>query len=367
MRIDLVITELFIGGAERCLVQLAGGLAKRGHRIRVACLAAMPSGPQAELIDRLRDQRISVESAGCGRYRDAWRAYRWLRRWFSQGRPDIVQSMLFHANTLGAFAAAGAKVPRLVGGIRVAEKSRVRSFAEGRAIRRMHAIVCVSESVRTFMQAEFGGRLPPTTVIPNSIDLAGLDRVPVADWTSIDWPADAQVLLFVGRLHPQKGIDVLMESLPPLLERAPELRCALLGNGPQRDQWFSAARRLGRDRVRLLGWRSDAVAWIKACRVLVLPSRYEGMPNVVLEAMAAGKPVAAARVEGVSELLRENTEPQSCFPEDPTALTALIERLWTNPSAAAELGQSNRRLAEQHHSPEKMVEAYERLYESLLE
>jgi len=365
MRIDLVITELFVGGAERCLAQLAGGLAANGHAVRVASIASLPQRPQAGLVQALIDREIPVASANCDRYRDAWRAQRWLRRWFQQGRPDVVQTMLFHANTLGAFAAARSAVPRLVGGIRVAERSRWRRFAELRAVRRMDAVVCVSDSVRRFAETEFGSQLPLTKVIPNSIDLAAVDATAPADWTELGWPADAQVMLFVGRLHPQKGTDVLARALETLLERFSEMRCCLVGEGPQRAEWDAIAGRVGRDRVRLLGWRPDAIAWIKGCRLLVLPSRYEGMPNVVLEAMAAAKPVAVSLVEGVRELLGDATSQQSCPAGDVAAFETLVTEIWRDPILAGRLGGLNRQQASLHHSPRRMIEQYEQLYRSL--
>jgi starch synthase (maltosyl-transferring) len=104
---------------------------------------------------------------------------------------------------------------------------------------------------------------------------------------------------------------------------------------------------------------------IKACRVLVLPSRYEGMPNVVLEAMAAGKPVAASRVEGVEELLGDAADGQTCPPDDPAALRELIRRLWLDRQAADALGDWNRRRAEGRHPPEDVAATYRQLYGSL--
>jgi glycosyltransferase involved in cell wall biosynthesis len=167
-------------------------------------------------------------------------------------------------------------------------------------------------------------------------------------------------------LHRQKGLDLLVEAIEPLLARYPEMRCCLVGEGPLRETLQSVEERLGRDRFRLLGWRRDAVAMIKACRLLVLPSRYEGMPNVVLEAMAVGKPIAATRVEGVSELLGDNALYQTTLPEDPFAFAALVEDLWVNPTASQILAEQNRTRAAESFSVPQLVDRYETLYRSLL-
>jgi glycosyltransferase involved in cell wall biosynthesis len=365
LRIDLVITEMFVGGAERCLTELAIGLRNRGDTVRVASIGTLPLGKQAALVQRLRDHGIPVDSAKCDSAFHAFSAYRWLRNWFRAGQPNVVQTMLFHANVLGTFAARSAGVPVCIGGLRVAEKHGSRLLIEKRAVRRMDAVVCVSRSVERFAHEVFGHSIPPTHVIGNAIDFDLIDRTQSIDWTSLGWPADAQVLLFVGRLHHQKGLDVLVEAIEPLLGGSsdiPAMRCLMVGDGPQRDLWSEVAKRLGPARFQLAGWRSDSLALIKGCRLLVLPSRYEGMPNVILEAMAAGKPVAATAVEGVGELLGDLADAQTCLPEDPAALRELIVRLWYDPDAASELGRQNRQRAVTNHQIGVLVDRYRTIY-----
>ena len=365
LHIDLVITEMFVGGAERCLTELAIGLQKRGDTVRVASIGTLPTGNQAALVQRLRDHRITVESARCDSTYKTYSAYRWLRSWFRQGRPDVVQTMLFHANVLGTFAARSAGVPVCIGGLRVAEKHGSRLLIEKRAIRRMDAVVCVSRSVERFAHAVFGRSIPPTYVIGNAIDVDAIGKIRPVDWTSLGWPSDAQVLLFVGRLHRQKGLDVLVEAIERLLSGPADsqaMRCLLVGDGPQREELTRIAKRLGPARFQLAGWRADSLSLIKGCRVLVLPSRYEGMPNVILEAMAAGKPVAATAVEGVAELLGDAADGQTCPPEDPAALRELIQRLWQDEQAARELGLMNRQRAADEHQMGRLVSDYRDLY-----
>lgn len=366
MRIDLVITELFVGGAERCLTHLAIGLQERGHAVRVASLGSLPEGQQAELARRLEERKITIESARCDRSRDLFRARRWLRDWLAQNPPDLVQAMLYHANVMTAWAARSAGVRPVVGGIRVAEHSPVRQLIERRAVARMDGVVCVSRSVERFAQAAFGAALPTTRVIPNAIDLTEIDRRSAFAWSRIGWPDDSQVLLFVGRLHPQKGTDVLATAVADLLHRFPEMRCCLVGEGPQRPELQRIADAIGTDRFRLVGWRSDALEMMRACRLLVLPSRYEGMPNVVLEAMASGKPVAVSLVEGVAELLADDAPEQTCRPNDPAALQRLIATLWPDLPTLVRLGRQNRTRAAQMHGLAAMVDRYESFYKHLV-
>lgn len=362
MRIDLVITELFVGGAERCLTELATALQDRGHQVRVASIAPLPRGPQGQLVTRLLDRRIEVFSCDSRHRLQLPKAWRRLSRWLRQGRPDVIQSMLFHANVLAAIASTASPDSRLVGGLRVAEPIRWRLTVERRALRRMETVVCVSRAVQRFAQRMFPDAAAKTVVIPNAIDVNRVDACEPIDWTSLGWPPQANVLLYVGRLHHQKGLDLLVDALPGLLGRFPEMHCCLVGQGPQHALLQQAQQRLGSDRFRLLGWRHDALSLIKACRLLVLPSRYEGMPNVVLEAMAAGKPVACTRVEGIDELLGDQFDQQTCPAGDAAALQQLLENLWVSPQISESIGRANRRLAEQNHSIEVSASAYELIY-----
>ncbi len=365
MRIDLVITELYVGGAERCLTELAIGLQRAGDHVRVASIAPLPTGEQGQLVRRLTAAGIEVHSADCARPWQAVRAFRWLRRWFADNRPDVVQTMLFHANVLGTWAARSAGVATCVGGIRVAEPNGPRIWLERQAIRKLDAVICVSESVAQFARAAFGAALPTSAVIGNAIDLSIVDNTLPADWTTFGWPADAEVLLYVGRLHPQKGVDLLATVLPPLLTEHPAMRCLIVGDGPLRDILQRTADRFGPERMRLAGWRGDALSLIKASRLVVLPSRYEGMPNVVLETMACGKPVAVTQVEGVTELLGDLAEAQTCPSEDAQALQALLDRLWCFRQESQLLGRQNRQRAVSKFDLRGMTEHYREIYHDL--
>lgn len=158
MRVDLAITELFFGGAERCLTQLAIGLQQRGHDVRVLSIGSLPQGDQAQFVMALQDQGVVIEAGGWDRPRQAIQAYWWLRERFLQNPPDLLQTMLYHANVLATWAARSVGVPVRVGGMRVAERSRFRELLEARAIAQMDALVCVSDSVARFATSAFPER-----------------------------------------------------------------------------------------------------------------------------------------------------------------------------------------------------------------
>jgi glycosyltransferase involved in cell wall biosynthesis len=366
MRINFVITEMFVGGAERCLTELVLGLAETGDEVRVCSVGSLPSGPQRALVDRLEAAGIVVESAGADSVAQSYRAYRQLKDWFSATQPDVCQTFMYHANVLGTLAAIAAGIGCRVGGLRVADARPLRCQLERFAIRRMHSLVCVSEEVQQFAAQRLGCELAASTVIPNGVNVARFATANAFDWTKLGWPADAIVSLFLGRLHPQKGIELLQQEVETFAKPGTNRRLLLVGEGPQRNELQRWASGIGADRVQLLPWQADVAPLMRACRLLVLPSRYEGMPNVVLEAMAAGKPVVCSRVEGSRALLSHASELQSFPAGDHQAMKNLAEHFLSDEIQADEVGSINRSRVRTDFSIAAMVDAYRSHYRTLL-
>lgn len=366
MRVDFVITELNVGGAERCLTELALGLKARGDEIRVFSLATLPRDHQGVLVQRLHAGGIHVSSAGADSATRTHRAYRQLCRWFAESKPDVAHTFLHHANVLGGFAARAAGVPARIAGIRVAEPRPLRCWIERSALKRVHRVACVSRGVERFAVEFLGCDSGKTIVIPNGVDVDRFASAEAFRWSRIGWPDDAQVSLFVGRFHPQKGIENLQQQVDCLATSNSPRRLLMVGEGPLRGELVDWAKRIGNDRIQLLPWQSDVAPLIRACRLLVLPSHYEGMPNVVLEAMAAGRPVVCSRVEGSDELLADTIVQQSFPVGDVSAMKNLAEQFLSDEALCNEIGIINQTRAREHFSLSAMVSAYRDLYCSLL-
>lgn len=366
MRIDFVITELAVGGAERCLTELVLGMKAHDDQVRVFSLGRLPEGPRAQLVERLVEAGVEITSGEASGLVSLPSCYASLRRWLRDGAGDLCQSFLFHANVLTAAAGRSNDLPMRVGGIRVAEHRLVRCRVERHAVARMQRVVCVSDSVRNFAIDRLSVEPARAVVIPNGVDVNRFDATTPVDWSSLNWQPDADVILFVGRLHPQKGIDLLQQQLDKLAPPRSSHKLLLIGDGPLRDPLRRWSKAVGSDRVQLLGWQTDIAAWMKACRVLVLPSRYEGMANVVLEAMAAARPVVCSAVEGSREMLGDDAERQIFASGDAGAMAANVAYFLGNPEAAAAAGEANRQRVQQHFSVASMVEAYRELYRDLL-
>lgn len=182
--------------------------------------------------------------------------------------------------------------------------------------------------------------------LPNfAPDLAGATPAGRAD---LGLPEGAFLVLAMGRLHPNKGFDVLIEALA----RLPGVVAAIAGEGPARPALAALARRRGvADRVRFLGWRDDQGALLAACDLFVCPSRHEPLGNVVLEAWSAARPVVAAAAAGPAELIADGVTGRLVPVEDPAALAAAIAALREDPQQARALAAAGRAAFLREHAP----------------
>ena len=362
LRVALCITELELGGAERCLAELAVRLDRQRFSPTVYSLGPAPADKDRSVLPRLLAAGVEVH---CLDGRSSWDFPRTVRRLSSllaQHETQLVQTFLFHANIVGRLAARWAGVPSTVSGIRVAEREKKWHLRLDRWTDRfVDRHVCVSQAVAQFSA---GHGLPPEklVVIPNGVDFERFGQTPVVP----DRP-DRRWVTFVGRLDRQKGVPWLLDMAADWLWQVPDVDLLLVGKGPLEPELREQCGRLGiLDRVQFAGWRDDVPAVLAASCLLVLPSRWEGMPNVVLEAMAAGLPVVATDVEGVGELLGPAGGEQMAPYGDSAAFSRRVLRLLADAPAAAALGESNRRRAQESFSLDRMVSAYQRLWESLV-
>jgi glycosyltransferase involved in cell wall biosynthesis len=361
-RIAFCITDLDPGGAEQALVRLVRGLDRGRWEPAVFCLDG-----HGALADELTADGIGVECLGANHWSNIFVVLR-LARELRRFQPAIVQTFLFHANLAGRIAARWAGIRKVVSGIRVAEKrSRMPLWFDRWTNRLVTTNVCVSQAVADFSIAQAG--LPPkkVVVIPNGVDVRRFGESRPADLQPLGIPAGSAVLLTVGRLDRQKGLFDLVEAAALVVPRFPDVHFLLVGEGPER---AAIERLIGEkglaSRVHLAGWRPDVPELLAAGFGLVLSSHWEGMPNVVLEAMAAGLPVVATRVEGTAELVVDVQTGLLVPMKSPPALAEAMGRLLADPASAKAMGAAGRGRAAANFSWEKMIAEYETLYKSLI-
>ena len=367
IRLALVITELEPGGAERCLVNLATRIDRQRFEPIVYSLGPRPPAGQDLLVGQLEAASVPVQFLGLTHWSQYFRGVRRLAALLAEQRAEVVQSFLFHANVLAARAASQVTNARVCTGIRVADPRRTRTSLERWATHRASRHVCVSQSVADFCH-ERGFAAEKLVVIPNGIDVERWKHAVPADLQRFGVSAGRRVIVFVGRLDRQKGLVNFFELLGPLFRQAPEHDLLLVGDGREMNKLRQSAQNLGiADRVHFAGWQADVPAIVAACDLLVLPSLWEGMPNAVLEAMAAGKPVTATLSAGVNELLGELSQQQTVAVEKLDKLPKTIENILANSRLASELGRQNQSRAELVFSIGAMVKGYEDLFASLVQ
>jgi glycosyltransferase involved in cell wall biosynthesis len=362
LRLDIVITELDTGGAETFCVELAKYLKNRGHIVRVIAIGPEPSASHDRLHRELKNKSIEIHFLGCRSVLDFVKATTKLKRLLDLDPPDLVQSLLWHANVVAAYSLGAKSIP-LIGGVRVADPRRWRFWFSRWSARRMHRVVCVSQSIRDW--CEHREKLPPErlVVIPNGVDTAGIKTRAAEEVNHPAFQSPRSLLLFVGRLHEQKGIDVLIDRGDHLLTELSNFDLVIVGDGPMRSRL--AAYRSGsihKDRIFIVGQSDQVPSWMGRASLVVLPTRYEGMPNVLLEAMSLGKPVATMAVHGVEEVIGEDWCQQAVEPRQWDAWEDLVLRLAGDNHRCQQLGEANQERIKSEFELTRQLEKYELLY-----
>lgn len=202
---------------------------------------------------------------------------------------------------------------------------------------RPDAVVAVSDALAPVARDWF--RLGPDAVhvIGNTVDVGAIQAVMPVPRSALGVADDAFLVVAVARLSDQKGIDVLLRALPA----ADRVVLAVAGDGPEAEALGGLARALGLgDRVRWLGRRGDVPALLAVADAFVLPSRHEGQPLALLEAMAAALPVVATDIPGVDEIVEAGVTALLVPPDDPPALAGALIRLRDDPPLRTSLGDA---------------------------
>lgn len=190
-----------------------------------------------------------------------------------------------------------------------------------------------------------------------------LDPSPAVDRAALATSRDAKVLLTLSRLHPKKGLDVLLQAVA----RLPDCVLWLAGDGPLEGELRQLAARLGVvDRVRWLGWRQDRGALLRAADVCVLPSRYEPFGTVMLEAWAAGTPLVAAAAAGPAAFVRDGVNGMLAPIDDVEKLTDAVRRVLDDGALRARLCSGGQAAYEAQFTRAAVVQRMRAVYAQIL-
>jgi glycosyltransferase involved in cell wall biosynthesis len=367
-RIAHLITGLDVGGAERMLVRL---LTRMDARYENVVISMLPPGPMAEV---LRGAGLPVQTLAMRRgVPDPAAAARLARR-LRRLRPDILQTWLYHADVLGVLAGRLAGVRRIAWNVRASEVDMVPYGGVSRWTRRAAAwisgrpdAVIVNSRAGQRTHEALGYHPKRWVWIPNGVDPSEFRPCPglrPAVRRELDIDERAFVFGVIARWDPIKGIDLIIDAAARLGRDA----CfVLVGRGLDAGNaaLAGAIERAGLGHsVRLLGERTDVARIHAALDCVVMPSRGEGFPNAVVEAMASGLPCVVTDVGDAAFLVADTG--WVVAHKDRTALAEACRRAIDQPIAdTRRLGAAARARVEEHFSLDRITRAYEAFYDSL--
>lgn len=360
-----VIATLDQSGAEKQLTLLARALPAAGYDTLVCALTR--GGP---FVAPLEEAGVRVEVLHKRLKADPLTLVQ-LVRLMRQFRPQLVHTWMFTANTYGRLAARLAGVPHLVAGERCVDswKADWQWQVDRFFLSRTDCLVFNSQAAAHFYHQK-GIQGPATQVIPNGIalpDLGDRSHVRATRRAQLGIAVDQPVVGFVGRLTPQKGLRDLLWAVDLLRQMAIAPTLVLVGDGPERESLQQWCRQLRlEDVVRFVGHQPKvAEDWLPIFDLFVLPSRFEGMSNSMLEAMAGGIPVVATQIPGMDEVIDDGVTGRLVPVGEPYELARTLHELLADPASRQRLAAQGMARVRQF-GVKSMVAAYLGLYRRLL-
>ena len=376
LRIGYLISSLVAAGGERQMVALAERLP--AEEFRIDFLARTGPGP---LDDRARAAGARVhhlasltshETSPLRRQAARGRRFTSLVSIARQERYDIIDAWLYPADVLAAVTRPLTRVPVIMSGrLNIAPRHSVGPMSrtlDRLASRQTDAVVAICQAVADFAVSVHGVDPAKLHIIRNGVEpgphVSEEERQRLR--ARLGGSASDFLIGCVGNYREMKGQILLVRAFAPLAAQRPDLRLVLIGEGPTRSEIEREVRALGLgDRVRVHGLELDILPFYAALDLVVQASRSEGLPNVLLEASAAGRPIVATAAGGSGEVVIDGTTGLLVPVDDEAALTRALRRAIEDPDLRARMATAAREQAMTTYGMDRFVTEWADLYRRL--
>lgn len=370
-KIFYLVDSFNIGGTETQAVELARRMDPAKYDITLACL--LKDGP---LLERLDGSSVNIVEFHPKGGIDSPRGFYQLARmvaYLRRGRFDVIHAHDLWSNMIGLVAGKLAGVPVIVTSQRDLSHADWYRSTRKKWLRKAQsassAVLTNARMIREGLVNQEGLAADKVRVIYNGVDLDRFKSSPSLRAKLFPGAERAKLIVLVGNMHTDvKGQPTLIAAAPEVVARVPQAQFVLVGDGEKRKDFEAAAQAAGvGPNFMFLGRRTDVADILAACDIAVLPSAAEGMPNAVLEYMAAGLPVVATAVGGNLEVISDGATGLLVPPHDSVALAQALARLLDDDVLALRLARRGRELVEQRFSFERLTGEVGALYEELLQ
>lgn len=372
VKILYLITDLNIGGTEKMLYEITTRINKDKYIPVVVSLKKFGACALA-----LKEKNIQIEVMDL--YKNLFLApfkfffvIFYLVKLIKREKIQLINSFLFQANILGKIVCFISNVP-LITSIRVVEQQKKWHLTIEKISKNLSKCIVVNSiALKKFIQEKLKLNENKIVVIYNGIDAVNVPHVSRTDYFKDLNLTECDVLVAtVGRLHIQKGIKYLIEAVN-LFNKShsaglKRIKFLIIGDGQERYTLEKMVKDYNLSHlIQFAGWRKDSFNIISISDIFILPSLWEGTPNTILEAMCCAKPVIAANVGGVSELINDGENGLLVPPGDSAALNEKIMLLINNAELQKKLGSNALKSVKEKFPMNRMVNQFENLYDSYL-
>ena len=362
-----VISGLERGGAENQLVATAGRLSERGWTVTVLSFLPFSHMSWHSELQGTHVRLLTLNApSGMLKYSGLASALRVIKRL----KPNVLVGFMFHGIMTARIAGRITNVPVIVSSVRNERDGSLRERIMGATDGLTDAVTALSQHLATDLEQRRVASREHIHVIPNSVDVPRFSMRLYGYRTRelLRIARDQFLWLAVGRLDAAKDYPNLLHAFSELSNINPDVRLIVAGDGPMKSDLESLMQHLGiEERVSLLGLRQDMPALYAASDAFVLSSAWEGMPNVVLEAMASSTPVVATSVGAIAEMIVDGESGLIVPPRDPEALAEAMEHMMALSQMRRQaMGAAGYARVLAEFSRESVIDKWEDLFEQLL-